>query len=131
MHHRLILAASKMLAFLLTPVVTGCTIIQVSGGETSYKLGVITIKPDKNVSLVAYKAEGIGFVPGLNGGTIGYRHESVALAYGNKDCNVVIFENRLSDKDRRFWSELARDSKAICFLGEKSNADSTEIRAEP
>lgn len=111
-----------------TLLATGCTVVHINSGEvvTSSRFGVLEIRPAAGARLVAIKTRGLGIVPGLNGTTIGYSDEDVALVYDENDCRVVILELP-EDKIERERLMAAILGKNICVAGGTENASKETV----
>jgi hypothetical protein len=84
----------RAMMLLCAAFISGCTVIEVHGAQpsTSYHFGVLRIAPAPEAGSVAYRARGVGFVPGLNGLTFGYRREDAVLVVDPNDCRLVVFD---------------------------------------
>lgn len=118
--HRLLRAARTMFAICTSACLAACTIVKVDGPAEISRVypGIIKIAPADGSAMVAYRARGLGLVPGRNGVTLGYASESAVVMGAEDECRIVLFE-----PDPQTVSELASllhgvvEDGQICSVG--------------
>lgn len=115
-------ASRQLFAALCSFAVAGCTIVNIEGtpGGVQVHGGVLKIVPADRPELIAYESEGFGLVPGLNGATLGYQKETVAMAYVPERCQVVVFRLPETEAGLRLWRQITEQTSHFCILGEKN-----------
>jgi hypothetical protein len=94
-----------------------CTVVHVDEGKVARsRFGLLRIVPDERNGTLAYRSTGVGLVPGVDGATIGFKHEAVVVAAGG-DCRVVILELPDDPRTVALWRDILDRNPNVCIAG--------------
>lgn len=96
-------------------LLSGCTVIQIDGGQAIVRGGTLQLIAPENSEIIAIQSHGVGLVSGLRGATIGYQSESAVIKMTDSGCAIIIFDANLDENGQNFWRGLARDRPDICM----------------
>lgn len=115
----IITLAIKALIILAFQISTSaCTIVKISGAHrVTTHLGVLRIEPSPGADLIAIRTRGFGIIQGVEGLTIGYQRENVALIYDGSRCQIILFENHGANDRQPMSVAGAAEFRNICSVG--------------